>query len=495
MLKKSSKLVLPLDIGYIGAATSYASELAEKIGFSEAEISEIAIALKEALENVITHGFNPYEDETFTVSFDLLKNGIKITIDEMGLPFSPLDEEKTKDAPGLSAIEENMDNALYINMGKEGKELQLFKYFKGKHIEELSTEAELAEFSSCNIPGKDFDYTLRLMKPEEAIDVSRCIYMAYKYTYLNEDLYFPERIEAMNEDGQMISAVAVTGAGTKDGDEEVIAHFALKPRPDAKAAEIGVAVVVPKYRKRGIMKALLRFLIKIARRRGFSALYGNAFTMHILSQKTNLDFDFTETAIQLGRVPAGALQGMKEKGITGVGHIITYFKYLAEPEKYNVFLPGEHSEILKEIYSNLGIERIFKESNIEEGAVLPAESVMLLSLQQYHKVAILEIKRLGMDLEKRVKGKLMELQNQGYNVLFVDLGLKDPYVTLAVKKLAAMGFFFSGLFPDYSEGDVLRLQYYSTEVDYSEIETVSPFAGKLVDYVKARDYRWNTLHS
>ena len=33
-----------------------------------------------------------------------------------------------------------------------------------------------------------------------------------------------------------------------------------------------------------------------------------------------------------------------------------------------------------------------------------------------------------------------------------------------------LGFFFSGLLPDYSEGDVLRLQCYNTRVDYDEIE-------------------------
>ena len=50
------------------------------------------------------------------------------------------------------------------------------------------------------------------MQPEEAVYVSRCIYKTYRHTYLNEDLYFPEKISAMNRDGRMISSVAVSDA-------------------------------------------------------------------------------------------------------------------------------------------------------------------------------------------------------------------------------------------------------------------------------------------
>ncbi len=35
----------------------------------------------------------------------------------------------------------------------------------------------------------------------QAIEVCRCIYDAYRYTYVNEHLYYPDRVVALNESG------------------------------------------------------------------------------------------------------------------------------------------------------------------------------------------------------------------------------------------------------------------------------------------------------
>ena len=101
---------------------------------------------------MITHAFEPFDDESFTLTFEILKDGLKIIIDEMGLPYSPGQNKKVKDTPGLHAMEENMDNVLYINKGKDGKELQLIKYLKGRHIEDLFTEDELKPYDFCEDP-------------------------------------------------------------------------------------------------------------------------------------------------------------------------------------------------------------------------------------------------------------------------------------------------------------------------------------------------------
>jgi anti-sigma regulatory factor (Ser/Thr protein kinase)/GNAT superfamily N-acetyltransferase len=489
MLKKSSKLCIPNDPGYIKGVISYCNEISRRVGFSTREVDEIGTALKEACTNVVTHAFDPYEDESFTITFEILSDGMKIVLDEMGLPFSFRLEQKAKDSPGLHAIEENMDKVLYINRGKNGKELQLIKYLKGRHVEDLFTEDELKPYDFCDIPSKDIKFCVRLMRPEEATNVSRCIYRTYKYTYLNEDLYFPERIDAMNRDGSMISSVAVTMEG------EVIAHFALLPKPNGKVAEIGVAVVDPKFRGRGVMQLLLNYLISEAKKSGFIALFGNAFTMHTLSQRTNLKFGFQETALQLGGFPPGSIQPIREKALKGAGHVISFFKYIKEPEVYKVFLPSGHKDMLEGIYRKLGIKRSFSSPDKLPAGPLPEESIIQLSIKPFHKTATIEVKENGADIEKRVKAKLVELENKGFNALYLDLNLKDPSTVEATRRLEELGFFFSGLLPDYSDGDVLRLQYYNTVVDYDEIETYSPFALELMNYIRSLDPKWRALHS
>jgi anti-sigma regulatory factor (Ser/Thr protein kinase)/GNAT superfamily N-acetyltransferase len=489
MSKKISSLVVPNELGYIESVIAYSNNISKRVGFSEREIQEISIAVKEACENVITHAFELHEDESFTITFEILNDGLKIIIDEMGLPFLPALDKQIKESPGLHAMEKNMDNVLYVNKGKDGKELQLIKYLKGKHIADLFSEDELTPYDFCEIPPDEITYTVRLMKQEETIKVARCIYRTYRYSYLNEDLYFPERIGEKNRDGRMISAVAVTN------EDKLVAHFSLFPRPNGKVAEIGAAVVIPQHRRRGLMRRLLEYLITVAEKRGLIALYGDAFSMHTISQNVNLKFGMRETALQLGVVPPKSIGIMTEKGLGGAGNVITFYKYLKEPEAYEVFLPPQHSDILKTIYENLGITRLFGSFNKPLAEQPADESEIHLSFKPLNKEAFIEVIRLGQDLERRIKAKLLELTNKGFNAVFVDLNLKDPLTLTAIDMLEEIGFFFSGLLPDYSNGDILRLQYYNTIVDYSEIEVFSPFAVELVEYVKGLDPKWKVLHS
>ena len=112
-----------------------------------------------------------------------------------------------------------------------------------------------------------------------------------------------------------------------------------------------------------------------------------------------------------------------------------------------------------------------------------------------HKAAFIEIISYGKDLDRRVKAKFIELTNKEFNTIFTDLNLKDPLTLVAVKKLEAIGFFFSGLLPDYTEEDVLRLQYYNTVVGYDENGAFSSFAVELMTYIKDLDPKWNMLHA
>jgi len=481
MLKTTSRLTIPNDLAYLKGVTAYCRELSRRMGFSMQETRQINKALSEAVFSVITQAFNPFEDETFEIIFQIHNDGLQINIEDMGLPFSFGIVEKKKTATGLKAIEKNVDRVVFVNRGAKGKELQLFKYLKGKHVEVLFNAEELRPFGVCEIPSRAEDLEIRLMKPEEATEVSRCIYRTYRYTYLKEDLYFPERINAMNHDGKMISIVAVN----KNGD--VAGHFAIMPRPNRKVAEIGVAVVMPRYRGRGIMKKMLTRLMDEARERSLYALYGNALTIHALSQRANIKFGFFETALQLGWIPPGSTKIIKERGLKGAGNILTFFKYLRETDPYPVFIPGKYKKILDKLYSGLGLMRLFEAPMPVTMAVLPDESELNLKIKHHHRTAVITIKKFGKDFLDRLRTKTTELSRKNFNAIYIDFELKDPFTPKATLMAEDMGFFFSGLLPDYSDGDVIRLQRYKTKVLYDEIHTGSVFGGEFVKYIESQD--------
>ena len=106
------------------------------------------------------------------------------------------------------------------------------------------------------------------MQSHEAIEVSKCFYKSYGYSFVYRQIYYPDRIIELNEIGQMESVVAVTP------DNEVIGHCALlrwDSRPDV--AEIGLAVVKPEFRGQGCLTRLTEYLIEKAKSEDAKALF------------------------------------------------------------------------------------------------------------------------------------------------------------------------------------------------------------------------------
>jgi serine/threonine-protein kinase RsbW len=117
------------------------------------------------------------------------------------------------------------------------------------------------------------------MQSHEAIEVSKCFYKSYGYSFVYRQIYYPDRIIELNEIGQMESVVAVTP------DNEVIGHCALlkwDSRPDV--AEIGLAVVKPEFRGQGCLTRLTEHLIERAESEGAKALYVWLPPIHLFQQ-------------------------------------------------------------------------------------------------------------------------------------------------------------------------------------------------------------------
>ena len=71
--KKSSRVHLPNDPAYISGVVAYCKDISIKAGFTDKEAEELCLALAETAKNVMTHAFDPYDDEDFSITFDILK--------------------------------------------------------------------------------------------------------------------------------------------------------------------------------------------------------------------------------------------------------------------------------------------------------------------------------------------------------------------------------------------------------------------------------------
>ena len=340
-----SKLTIPNDVNYVNVAVAYVGEVAAMLGFEHGERASLERAVREATANVIEHAFEPAERAGFDISCERVALGLRVTVQDKGLPFDPesapecaVPSDPSLDPGpgcGILGMRESVDELHFNNLGPDGKETVLIKYLKSKSVTDYYEACELGPYAKDEAPvppaRRPVEITIRAMEPTEAIEVSRCMYRAYGYDYAYEDVYYPERLVQLNESGYIFSAVAVTN------DNQVAGHGALVTYEDGPLAETGMGAVKPEFRSLGILTRLQEYLVEKAKSEGVSGIFGRPVTTHTYSQHMAEGFQMRDCAVLVGNVlQPERFRGISEK-LSQRETLLIDFKYLSEPPHAEIF--------------------------------------------------------------------------------------------------------------------------------------------------------------
>jgi len=138
-----SKIIIPNNPEYLQMILKYCEVLSKIFGFPKKDIEKILISLDEAVSNVMKFAFSNDKVEHFEVVFNKIPRGLEIKIRDKGIPFDPqkyLSEESEENKHGLYIMNELMDEYHFHNLGKDGKEIVLIKYFNEKNITEYQED-------------------------------------------------------------------------------------------------------------------------------------------------------------------------------------------------------------------------------------------------------------------------------------------------------------------------------------------------------------------
>jgi len=120
-----------------------------------------------------------------------------------------------------------MHEVLLHNRGAEGKEIILIKHLANKSITAYYAACDLEPYANLPVEidpiEKKQQCYVRLMKPDEAAEVTKTIYKTYGYTYPHDFVYYPEKIIALNESGRLYSAIAVMDG--KEIAQQILDHI------------------------------------------------------------------------------------------------------------------------------------------------------------------------------------------------------------------------------------------------------------------------------
>jgi anti-sigma regulatory factor (Ser/Thr protein kinase) len=473
-----ARLTLQSRLDFLPDATALVRDITHKMGLDERDAARLELVVEEACVNVIEHAFEG-EIGSYDIVIERRPGQIVVGVEDQGLPFDFKQYQDNQESGlGMVLMKAFADEVRFLNQGRRGKRVELVKHLPekglGSHLEEAAAATQAL---NSPLPVSESDITIRLMRPEESINLARCAYRCYGYTYSTDSFYYPERMRELVAGGLMISMVAVTSSG------EIMGHLSVsKETPASLVGESGQAIVDPRCRGNGIHKNMGLLQSSYCRKAGMYGTYGEAVTVHTYSQRSAFSRGYVDTGLLLGFTPAT----MYFKSIQGEGDakrrpvVLLYLRLNEEPIR-DVYLPPHHAGILRRIYERAKLRRNILNGSVER---LAERSQVNIKVQTEASRAFMRVLEYGPDLDDLIKFRLKELCSKRIDCIYLDLPLSNPAVQRYCASMELLGFFFGGIMPELYDGDVLRLQYINNaELELKNVELASEFSKELFAYV------------
>lgn len=492
-----SRLTIPNEASYADVAAAYVQQVGKNFGFEPATLQDIATAVRGVVASTIKDAFESSEKASIDISCERIPVGIKIVVKDMGLPvyakeiFGNDAHKIAEPMPGpkqaLVHAKDLMDEVSLRNLGADGNETHLIKYLHTRTLEDYYEACELEPYEQTTTAkptvSERVEFEIRDMQPSDAVEIVRCFYRAYGYSFVYRHIYYPDRIIELNNRGDMISAVAVTREG------EIVGHTALiKHSGESKVAEIGLAVVNPPFRGQGCLTRLTQYLTDRARFEGFTALFVMAATNHTFSQQVIHRFGFHDCGLLVGLGPASISFKSLTETLPQRETYVICFRYLDKPQPPKLYVPRHHGSFVLKLYRNIGCEPKMVTPKHQK-FLFPATNAVVTS--HYYTPAgygRIQIDQYGQCLLPQIKTRLKELCLKHIDVIQLQCDLTNPLTYHMVEQFEALGFFFGGIWPESDTGEALVLQYLNNvSIAYDRIKLASPLGKEMLNYVKSHD--------
>lgn len=452
-----------------------AHELARRVGFSESGARAIRTSVEEGCNYVFSRAFDPEEQAQVRLILELESLGLRIKIQDHGLPLDTealekhLEEGSTLPRHlGVRLLRASADEVSFRHLGRGGNEISMFKQLKGQLPASFFRKLEREDS-----PVTTDRVKVRRAKPSEALGISRCIYRSYGYSYTGEEnAYSPEWLSQMTREQAMFSAVAVAGA-------EIVGHVALVRR-SAGIYELSQAAVDPGYRSRGLLKRMMSFLLDQAQRLEVRVVCADPVTHHTRSQRSTAGFGFTEVGLLLASV-GDRVQVRGEPDLKERLSLMPSLKVMGRWGDRRFQLPEVYREIILRTLDRVGWEP-------PDPEYLPPKQKkgtrLSWGVHSLTEKGFVKVQNLGADAGPQLEKAFRHLLAERVVAIHLDLSLDSAYLDRACRIARQLGFFYGALLPGNEGKPLLRLQYLNQQqVDVETIQTVTEWGGELRAFV------------
>lgn len=485
-----SSLSLPARLEYIKPVQNYVEGLCEVHGCEKKESLMVVLAVEEAVSNVIRHGYASEKGGTFDISFDVGAADLIIGIHDKGLPFDQprlntcrkrdeLSPPDSHEGLGVRLMKGTMDRVEFINLGKQGKLVRMFKYFRHSKIDPDLTDDQCQKNAAPDETAIVPPFAVRPLMEKEAFEVSRCAYRAYGYTY-REFIYYPQKIWELNQDGQLHSFVLV------DGQNKLLGHLALSfSVPESTIAELAAAFVDPACRGKRLLQKLMVTVMSKAEAMGLQNLFVHAVTSHHASQKGATRAGFIPTGLLL----AALFPDLEFKALSGRVNQKESALLMVKPLKtrlpYTLYVPARYTDIIRSLSTDIGQTVSIKTLSSPLPDVSGGEGNRYYQVEEFN-FAEIRIRTFGEDVLEELGQRVKTYVKNQVDVIYLYLDIECPEAVSFVSRCLELGFFFCGYMPGEMAGrDGLILQKLNDiSIDFKTLDLDGDPAHEVMEFIQ-----------
>jgi len=493
---KTSKVIIKNNFDSIEPLVGYVRSIGSLVGLGEKERQKICYAVEESLQNSISFDFGALNDEDIEVEIAHITSGLKVTISDNGMPKNPFKENaQTLDAifnnvsfesvaksngDDISAlsdfvIHKLLDRYKYINKGKEGRSIEMIIYASQKRIKESHLEPEDKD------DAVEIFALIRAPIGDDITGISRLFYKSYGYSYVNDVVYYPDRLAIEIAEDRFISKVALSDRGT------VIGHIALmQPFENAKISEWGMAISDPKVRGQGIMTKLISNIMNDAKSSSYHGIFSHSVTNHEFTQKICTKYGFSDIALLVGYADAElSFKNINSDLRQRESTIISYIS-LKKAAQVELYMPKKHVQMIKKLYKGIDIDAI--EKSRDNKVALSDTTQIVDTIITALNIAEVILQSVASDAFETLKYITKKYAISKIDIIYLYINLEDANAINITEKLEELGYFFAGIFPYYHHEHTLVLQFVNNlKFDYSLIQSYTPLAKELKEYISSED--------
>lgn len=473
------KLTILSDKQFISQVQEFVKFYARYFNFSGTALQEIDLITEEAILNTIQNTFGDEELGTIDVKIIYQTGKFIISIEDRGIPIDFNQLEKSEHSSiGILLMKNLADEFRFVNLGRDGKRLELVKYLPEESIPGLLTPTEQVQQDAGQVIQATDTAPIRLISPDDAEMLARLAYRVYGYSYFSF-FYYPEKIRELIAKGLLVSAVAV------NGQNEIVGNLSLFfESAGARVADSGAAMVDPRYRGHNLFKGMKLFLKDYAAKNGMYGLYSEAVTIHPFTQQGNITLGARETGIMLAYVKEKlTFKKINNDQLAGQRQavVLYYLKTGQEPAR-TVYICEKFFPILKKVYDHLELQReVVRSDTSASHPAIDDNSLLSSVFKPDLNVAVISLSSIGRDAFDLIRQQLHEFCLNKVETIYVEMPVDAPSSAVLSDRLTGLGFMLSGVVPEYRNRDYLKLQYLNNvRVDPAKIVIASELGKELL---------------